>query len=138
MMRRFVISLLFLMLITMTFGEIKHLTKQEFLDKVWNYEANAEVWDFRGERPCVIDFYASWCGPCKTMTPILEELAAQYKGQIDIYKVNTEVERELAAAWGIRSIPTFLFCPKTEKPQMASGAMSKATMTEMINEILLK
>ncbi len=122
----------------MTFGEIKHLTKQDFLDKVWNYEANDTVWNFRGERPCVIDFYASWCGPCKAMAPILEKLAVEYEGKIDIYKVNTEIEQELAAAWGIRSIPTFLFCPKTEKPQMASGAMSKEAMVQAIENVLLK
>ncbi len=138
MMRRFVISLLFLMSITMAFAEIKHLTKQEFLDKIWNYEANATEWEFRGERPCVIDFYASWCGPCKAMAPILEDLAVQYAGKIDIYKVNTEVERELSAAWGIRSIPTFLFCPMSDLPQMTTGAMSKDALVKAINDVLLK
>lgn len=88
-----------------------HLTKAEFLQKVANYEANPDKWVYLGDKPCIIDFYADWCGPCKMVAPILEELAQEYDGQIYIYKVDTEAEMELASDFGIRSIPTLLFCP---------------------------
>lgn len=115
-----------------------HLTKAEFLSKVANYEANPSEWKYLGDKPCIIDFYASWCGPCKTIAPILEDLAKEYAGQIYIYKVNTEEEQELAGAFGIRSIPTLLFCPMGEAPQMAMGALPKETFKQAINEVLLK
>lgn len=115
-----------------------HLTKAEFLSKVANYEANPNEWKYLGDKPCIIDFYASWCGPCKTIAPILEDLAKEYDGQIYIYKVNTEEEQELAAAFGIRSIPTLLFCPLNEVPQMAQGAMPKEAFKQAIEEVLLK
>lgn len=115
----------------------EHLTKQTFLDKVFNYEQNKE-WNFAGELPCIIDFYADWCGPCKMVAPILEELSNEYAGQINVYKVDTEVEQELAAVFGIRSIPSLLFCPKNEKPQMAQGALPKQSLIEAINGVLLK
>lgn len=100
------------------------LTKQEFLDKVFDYENKSE-WDFQGERPVVIDFYADWCGPCRMLSPIMEELAKEYNGKIDIYKIDTEKETELAGVFGIRSIPSVLFVPVKDKPQMAVGAMKK-------------
>jgi thioredoxin len=115
-----------------------HLTKAEFLSKVANYEANPTEWKYLGDKPCIIDFYASWCGPCKTIAPILEELAKEYHGEIYIYKINTEEEQELAAAFGIRSIPTLLFVPMNEAPQMAQGAMPKESFKQAINEVLLK
>lgn len=115
----------------------KNITKAEFLEKVFNYEKNKE-WNFEGDLPCLIDFYADWCGPCKMVAPILEELAEEYKGKINIYKVNTEVEQELAAAFGIRSIPSLLFCPKDDKPQMAQGALPKDALKEAIDNVLLK
>ena len=115
---------------------MEHLTKETFLEKVFNYEKNQE-WKFEGELPCLIDFYADWCGPCKMVAPILEELAVEFKGKINIYKVNTEEEQELSAAFGIRSIPSMLFCPKDGKPQMAMGALPKQAMTDAINEVLL-
>lgn len=114
------------------------LTKAEFLTKVANYEANPSEWKYLGDKPCIIDFYADWCGPCKVVAPILEELAAEYDGQIYIYKVDTEQEQELAAAFGIRSIPSLLFCPMDEQPQMAMGALPKETFKEAINDVLLK
>jgi thioredoxin len=115
---------------------MEHLTKETFLTKVFNFEQNQE-WKFEGNLPCLIDFYADWCGPCKMVAPILEELAKEFDGKINIYKVNTEVEQELAAAFGIQSIPSLLFCPKDGKPQMAMGALPKQAMTDAINEVLL-
>jgi len=115
---------------------MEHLTKETFLTKVFDFEKNQE-WKFEGNLPCLIDFYADWCGPCKTVAPILEELSTEFAGKINIYKVNTEVEQELSAAFGIRSIPSLLFCPKDGKPQMAMGALPKQAMTDAINEVLL-
>lgn len=115
----------------------EHLTKQTFLEKVFNYEENKE-WKFNGELPCLIDFYADWCGPCKMVAPILEELSEEYAGKINIYKIDTEVEQELAAAFGIRSIPSLLFCPKNDRPQMAQGALPKHALIEAIDNVLLK
>jgi thioredoxin len=122
---------------TKKMGTIK-LTKAEFLTKVANYEANPSEWKYLGDKPCIIDFYADWCGPCKTIAPILEELAKEYDGQIYIYKVDTEKEQELAAAFGIRSIPSLLFVPMNEQPQMAQGALPKETFKKAIDEVLLK
>ncbi len=115
---------------------MEHLTKETFLQKVFNYETNKD-WKFEGELPCLIDFYADWCQPCKMVAPILEELAEEYKGKINIYKIDTEAERELAGAFGIRSIPSLLFCPKDGQPQMAMGALPKETFREVINDVLL-
>jgi thioredoxin 1 len=113
----------------------EHLTKETFLNKVFNYEKNKE-WKFEGEKPCVIDFYADWCGPCKMVAPVLEELAKDFEGKLDIYKVNTEEERELAAAFGIRSIPSILFVPSAGQPQMALGALPKETLVKAFKEVL--
>ncbi len=115
-----------------------HLTKDQFLTKVANYEENPTEWKYLGDKPAIIDFYASWCGPCKTIAPILEELAQEYKDEIYIYKINTEEEQELAAAFGIRSIPSLLFVPMNEAPQMAMGAMPKNSFKEAIDKVLLK
>lgn len=114
------------------------LTKAEFLTKVYNYEAHPSEWKYEGNKPALIDFYADWCGPCKMVAPVLEELAAEYGDQIYIYKINTETEQELAGAFGIRSIPSLLFIPMGEQPQMAQGAMPKANLKEAIDELLLK
>jgi len=113
----------------------EHLTKETFLNKVFNYETNKE-WKFEGEKPCVIDFYADWCGPCKMVAPVLEELAKDYDGKINMYKVNTEEEQELASAFGIRSIPSFLFVPSEGQPQMAMGALPKETFVKAFKEVL--
>jgi len=113
----------------------EHLTKETFLSKVFNYEINKE-WKFEGEKPCLIDFYADWCGPCKMVAPVLEELAKDYEGKLDIYKVDTEQETELASVFGIRSIPSLLFVPKTGQPQMAMGALPKETLEKAFKEVL--
>jgi len=115
-----------------------HLTKAEFLKKVANFETNPTEWKYLGDKPCIIDFYASWCGPCKMVAPILEDLAKEYDGQIYIYKVDTEAEQELAGAFGIRSIPTILFCPLNGAPQMAQGALPKDTFKKVISDVLLQ
>jgi len=114
-----------------------HLTKEEFLKKVVNYEANPTEWKYLGDKPCIIDFYADWCGPCKAVAPILEELSKEYDGQIYIYKVDTDKEQELAGAFGIRSIPSMLFVPMEGKPQMSAGALPKDQLVEAIKNILL-
>ncbi|MBU0560802.1 MAG: thioredoxin [Bacteroidetes bacterium] len=114
----------------------EHLTAQTFKEKVFNYTANQE-WKFEGELPALIDFYADWCGPCKMVAPILEELSEEYAGKINIYKIDTEAEQELAGVFGIRSIPSLLFIPKNDKPQMAQGALPKNSLKEAIENVLL-
>jgi len=114
------------------------LTKAEFLSKIANYEESPTEWKYLGDKPCLIDFYADWCGPCKRIAPILEELAGEYDGQIYIYKIDTEKEQELAGVFGIRSIPSLLFVPMGEAPQMAQGALPKADLKKAIDEVLLK
>jgi thioredoxin 1 len=114
---------------------VEHLTKSTFLSKVFNFEQNQD-WKFEGTRPAIIDFYADWCGPCKMVAPILEELSKEYDGKVDIYKIDTEAEQELAAVFGIRSIPSILFCPVDEQPQMAMGALPKATFKQAIADVL--
>ena len=116
---------------------IEHLSTASFKEKVFNYETNTE-WNFSGELPAIIDFYADWCGPCKMVAPVLEELSKEYDGKINIYKVDTEVEQELAAVFGIRSIPSILFIPKSDKPQMAQGALPKDALKNAIENVLLK
>jgi len=111
------------------------LTKETFLKKVFNYEKNKE-WTFEGDVPCLIDFYADWCGPCKMVAPILEQLSEEYAGKINIYKVDTEAQQELAAAFAIRSIPSMLFCPKEGEPQMAQGALPKQQLEQIIKDVL--
>ena len=118
--------------------KVTHLTKAEFLAKVMNYEKNPQEWIYLGDKPCLIDFYASWCGPCKRLAPVLDELAQEYAGEIYIYKIDTEKERELAAVFGVRSIPTLLFCPMGENPQIAQGALPKEQLKEAIDKVLLK
>jgi thioredoxin 1 len=114
---------------------VEHLTKETFLKKVFNYEQNKD-WKFEGEKPCIIDFYADWCGPCKMVAPVLEELASDFDGKIDVYKIDTEAEQELASAFGIRSIPSFLFVPATGQPQMAMGALPKDTFVKAFKDVL--
>lgn len=111
------------------------LTKETFFEKVFNYEENKD-WKFEGELPAIIDFYADWCGPCKSLAPVLEQLSEEYKGKINIYKIDTEAEQELSGAFAIRSIPSMLFCPAEGQPQMAQGALPKQELERIIKEVL--
>lgn len=114
---------------------LEHLTNETFKEKIFNYEANKD-WKFEGNAPAIIDFYADWCQPCKVIAPILEELKAEYGDKLDIYKVNTEEQRELSSVFGIQSIPSLLFVPKEGQPQMAMGALPKETFKQAISEVL--
>jgi thioredoxin len=113
------------------------LNKADFLTKVTNYQTTPNVWKYLGDKPAIIDFYADWCGPCKVIAPILEELAEEYSDKIYIYKIDTEKEQELAALFGIRSIPSLLFIPMEGKPQMAQGVLPKSEFKKAIDEVLL-
>jgi thioredoxin len=119
-------------------GKTIHMDKAMFLERVMDFEKNKETWIYLGDKPAIIDFYADWCKPCKMIAPIMEELAAEYKDQIYIYKVDTQVERELASVFGIRSIPAVLFIPMEGKPQMSTGALPKETFKDAIDNFLLK
>ncbi len=112
------------------------LTTQDFKNKVFNYQADKD-WNYKGTLPAIIDFYADWCGPCRMVAPVLEELAKEYEGKINIYKVDTEAEPELSAVFGIRSIPTFLFIPLKGKPALQPGAFPKQIFKKIIEEYLL-
>lgn len=113
------------------------ITKKDFLEKINNYEKDATTWNYLGDKPALIDFFADWCGPCKQIAPILEELANEYEGKIYIYKVDVETEKELASLFGIRSIPSMLFIPLEGQPQMASGAAPKSELKRVIDQVLL-
>ena len=114
---------------------IEHLTKDTFRQKIFDFETNKD-WKFEGDKPCMIDFYADWCGPCRTVAPILEELSEEYSGKLNIYKVDTEAEQELAAMFGIRSIPSLLFIPAEGQPQMAMGALPKDSFKKAFKEVM--
>ena len=111
------------------------LTKKTFIEKIFDYE-NKKEWEYHGDLPAIIDFYADWCGPCKMVAPILEKLASEYQGKINIYKVNTDQEQELATAFGIMTIPSLMFIPKQGQPQMTRGALSHEAFVKTINEVL--
>ena len=113
----------------------EHLTKETFKSKVFDYEKNKE-WKFEGEKPCIVDFYADWCAPCKMVAPVLEELSEDFSGKLNVYKINTEEEQELASVFGIRSIPSFLFVPVSGQPQMAMGALPKDTFIKALKDVL--
>src|SRR3990172_12152725 len=111
------------------------LTKDTFKEKIFDFEKNTE-WTYKGNLPAIIDFYADWCGPCKMVAPILRELSDQYAGKVNIYKVNTDLEPEVSGAFGIQSIPSILFIPLNDKPQMSAGALPKKVFEEIIKDVL--
>lgn len=113
------------------------MDKEMFIEKVVDYK-HAEKWEYKGTRPAIIDFYATWCGPCKQMAPVMEELAKEYAGKIDVYKIDVDREKELASLFGIQSIPTFLFIPMEGDPQLFSSAAEKSSFQQMIDSFLLK
>jgi len=114
---------------------LEHLTKETFKEKVFNWEANKE-WKYEGDKPCLIDFYADWCGPCKMVAPVLEELQKEYGDKIVIYKIDTEEQQELAGMFGVQSIPSLLFVPTEGQPQMAMGALPKQSFEKAISDVL--
>lgn len=123
-------------------AETKHytqyLTTDAFCAQVFNYRANPQAWKFEGKRPCIIDFYATWCGPCRALAPVLEQLAKKYNGQIDVYKVDVDKEKELAAVFGISSIPSLLFVPQEGTPQMVQGAAPYEQLVQVVEAVLIK
>lgn len=114
---------------------LEHLTKDTFKEKVFNFETNKE-WKYEGNTPAIIDFYADWCAPCKMVAPILEELKEEYGDKLEIFKVDTEQEREISSMFGIQSIPSLLFIPVEGQPQMAMGALPKETFKKAIGDVL--
>lgn len=114
------------------------LTRATFLEKVFNYENNPEVWKYNGDKPAIVDFYATWCGPCRVTSPILADLAAEYGDEIYVYKIDVDKEPELARMFGVQSIPMFLFIPMNEQPQVAMGALPRKSFKEAIDTFLLK
>ena len=119
-------------------GEIVLLTKKDFLERVYNYEKNSDRFVYEGTLPCIVDFYADWCPPCKAVDPILKDLASEYKDKIIIYKVNVDNEKALATAFGIQYIPTYFFIPAKGDPQVANSAMPRESFIQAINTVLLK
>lgn len=117
-------------------GQVIKLTAESFKKLVWDYQKYPKDWKYNGDLPCLVDFYADWCRPCRMIAPIMEELAKEYKGKIRIYKVNTDEQRELSGIFNIRSIPVMLFVPKSGQPQMSVGALSKDAYVKVINSIL--
>lgn len=119
-------------------GKVIQMDKQMFLDNVFDYTTGSTDWKYKGQKPAIIDFYATWCGPCRMVAPLLKSLAKEYKDQIVVYKVDTDKQKELSAAMGIQSLPTIIFIPQTGQPQIIVGAANKATFRRAIEEVLLK
>lgn len=145
-MKRFILILLAVVAIGFTAhaqeneveSKVKHLTYKEFLNKVWDFEKNPTTFKYKGKHPAIVDFYADWCGPCRRVAPIMEKLAEEYDGQLLVYKVNTDQERELSAAFQVKSIPMVLFIPKEGQPMMQVGAMPEESYRKVVEEKLLK
>ena len=143
-MKKILASLVLLFAVITTYAQnqpeetaVIQMNKQMFLDKVFDYTNGATKWNYTGEKPAVIDFYATWCGPCRMVAPILKDLAKEYGDSIVIYKVDTDREKELSGAMGIQSLPTIVFIPKSGQPQVIIGAADKATFRRAIDEVLL-
>lgn len=116
---------------------VRYLTTADFLEKVHDYKKNPDTWEYKGELPCLIDFYADWCRPCKMLSPVIEELAARYQGKVIFYKVNVDKEKELSAAFGIQSIPSLLFVPMQGQPAMNAGVLPKETLEAYVKSFIL-
>jgi thioredoxin 1 len=116
-------------------GAVIHLTNDQFKTMVFNYEVNKE-WKYLGNKPAIIDFYADWCGPCRMMSPRLEEIAKEYAGKLIVYKVDTDKEQQLSASLGIQSLPTLIFIPQNGQPQVSMGAIPKESLVKAIHEVL--
>lgn len=116
--------------------EVVQLTNETFKKIVFNYDLNKE-WKYEGSKPAIIDFYADWCGPCRQLSPLVDEIAKEYAGKIVVYKVDTEKEKILAQRLGITGLPTLLFIPANGKPQMSMGAIPKEMLVKAVNEVLL-
>jgi len=114
---------------------MQNLTTDDFKTKVFDFDRNKD-WNFAGDKPCIVDFYADWCGPCQMLSPVLAELSEKYAGKIDIYKVNTDEEERLSSLFGIQSIPTMLFIPLSGKPQVVQGALPKESLEKAIADVL--
>ena len=115
-----------------------HLKKEDFINRVADYENKPGEFRFLGDKPALIDFYAEWCGPCKMLSPVLEELSDKFAGKVDVYKINVDEEEELASLFAIRSIPTLIFVTADGRMQRSQGAMGRVQLEEAINNILLK
>lgn len=115
----------------------EYLTKETFKQKIWDYEKNPQEWIYEGSEPAIIDFYADWCKPCKMVAPILDEISKDYAGKVKVYKIDTEDQKELAAVFQVRSIPTFLYIPAEGQPQMDRGFKDKAAFERIISDVLL-
>lgn len=119
-------------------SKVRHLTYKEFLQNIWDFEKNPNTFVFKGKTAVIVDFYADWCGPCRKVAPIMEKMAETYADSLTIYKVNVDKEKQLAGAFGVRSIPTMLFIPKEGQPMMQAGAMAESDYVRIIEERLLK
>lgn len=117
---------------------VQEISKEQFLEKVYNFEKNPQNWVYEGKIPCIVDFYADWCGPCKALSPRLSNMAHEFEGKIVIYKINVDKEKELARAFGISSIPALLWCPVNGEPHFTQGALSEEDLRNRIKEVLLK
>ena len=116
--------------------KVVELTNEVFKQKVFNYEIN-KTWKFEGNLPVIIDFYATWCGPCRQLSPLVEEMAKKYDGKIVVYKVDTDKEQLLAQSMGIQNLPTLLFIPAKGQPRSTMGAIPRETLEKAIAEVLM-
>ncbi|MCQ2975923.1 MAG: thioredoxin [Bacteroidales bacterium] len=115
---------------------VKHISKSDFIQKVWNFEQLPREWNFLGDKPAIIDFFATWCGPCKMLSPVLEQLSIEYQDKLDIYKIDIDQEYELCELFNIRSVPTLLFCPKNKQPYELVGSQPKSILITEINNLI--
>ena len=116
--------------------KVTQLTKEEFINKVFDYEHNRKDWQFKGQRPAIIDFSATWCSHCKATDPVLQDIANDYEGKIDVYKIDVDEQQELANAFNIRTIPSIFFVPMEGEPHISVGAMTYGGFKESIENML--